>query len=115
MLPLAATDHHGSVLCRLWDHDTLSGGEVQQQAGVDALQRQTGVVAHGVHRHCVVGLPPGGEQDGGDCIFSTITWLVGFMLILPRNSDSGYWRKQHLLCLSFACFIFNINLLRDVR
>lgn len=67
VLSVAATDHHGCVRHHrhrlLRGHVTLSGGtEVEQQARCDALQRQGRVMTHGVHRHSVVGLPPGEEN-----------------------------------------------------
>ena len=66
MLALTAANKHGSLLGGLRDHVTLPGGGVEQDAGVDALQRDTGVVTLGLHRHCVVGLPPDrqGERVG---------------------------------------------------
>lgn len=60
---VAATDHHDTVVCRLWGHVTLSGGEVQQQPGVDTLQWQSGVMTHSMHCHGIVGLPPAVTEE----------------------------------------------------
>lgn len=50
---LASADHQG-IICRLWDHVTLSGSEGQQQLRVNTIQWQLRVVTHRVHRHCVI-------------------------------------------------------------